>query len=146
LPGRVQGKTEKRKSADTGQRRDRLRLRRHAAAERLAAGKHREPRAAPRGLRRGSAHRGMRDRRGIRPLAALFHIRELEAQRRDAVLAQPARHLLHERMGHPRTRAMGEDKARPRRWRLEQQRGDGLRAIDLQFQFLRADAFHLAFA
>src|SRR6202790_4526040 len=46
LAGRMQRKAEEGKSVDAGKRRARLRLRRHAAAERSATGKKREPRTA----------------------------------------------------------------------------------------------------
>src|SRR5216683_5437861 len=142
----MQWKTQERKSADASQRRNGLRLRRHATAERFAPGNKGQPRAASRRFLHRRPHRGMSDRRRIRSPAGFFHIRELIAQRRDTAVAKPARNQLHKWMGHPRAGAMGKDKARARRQRPEQERGDIVRAIDFEFQLLRADDAHLALA
>ena len=120
----------------------RLRLRRHAAAERFAPGKKCEPRAASRGLSHGGPHGGMSHRRRIRPPAAFLHVRKLIAQGRDTTVAKAGRDPLHEFVGHPRAGAMGEDKARPRSRRSQQQRGDRVCAIDFQSRMLRADDVH----
>ena len=90
LAGRVQREGEEHQAAHAVQRRERLGLRGHAPAERPAAGEQRRrPRAAQR-LGGGRPHRGVGDRRRIDPLAALLHVRELIAKRRDAALGSPS--------------------------------------------------------
>ena len=114
LVGRMQRKAQERQSADAGERRDRLRLRRHASAERLAAGDQPKPGTAPRGFRHRGPHRGVSDRRFVGPLAAGFHVGKLITQRRHAALAKPGRDRFHGGMGHSGARAMGKDKTRAR--------------------------------
>ena len=136
LARRVQRETQKGKSANAGQRRDRLRLRGHAAAERFAARDQRQSGTASRGFRDGGPHRRMRDRRRIGPLAALLHVRELVAQGRDAAVAQAGCNRLHEWMGHPGAGAVGKHETGARILRPQQQRGDGGCVLDVQLQAL----------
>ena len=106
LAGGVQRKSEEGEAADVGQRRHGLRLRGHPAAERLAAGDQRHPGKESRRLGHGGTHGRVRDLRRIGPLAALLHVGELVAQRRDAALAEFGRDRRHERMVHPGARAV----------------------------------------
>jgi hypothetical protein len=142
LARRMQRKTQERKPMDAGQRRNCLRLRRHAAAERFAARDQREPRAVSPGFRDRGAHGGLRHRRRIGPLAGFFHIRELIAQRRHVSFAKAGGNRLHEWMDHAGARAMGKDKARPRLRRPHQESGDGAGISGFDDKCLRADCVH----
>ena len=62
--GRMQGKADEEQAAHAGERRRGLRLRAHAAAERLAAGKERHAGQAFARARRRSAHARLRDAGG----------------------------------------------------------------------------------
>jgi hypothetical protein len=143
LACRMQRKAQERQSMDAIERRRRLRLRRHAPAERFAAGYKKQSRAASSGFRDSGAHRGLRNRRRVGPLRAFFHIRELIAQRRDAAFAKAGSNCLHEWMGHPGACAMGKDKTRTRPGGADQKRGDGGRIRDLDLKLLRSYDFHL---
>ena len=110
----MQWKAQERKSTDTRQWRDGLRLRRHAAAEGFAARNQSQPRTTSRGFIDGCTHDDMSHGWGIRPFAAAFHVRKLIAQGRDIALEQTERNPLHELVGHPRAGAMGKDEARLR--------------------------------
>ena len=57
----------------------------------------------------GRANGRMRDARRIRSLGTLLHIGELVAQGGDAASGQLRGGGGHERMGHPGTRAVGQD-------------------------------------
>ena len=137
FPAGCSGKPKK-ASPDAGKRRVRLRLRRHAPAKGFSAGDQRQSRAASRGFRDRGAHRGMRDGRRIGPLAALFHVGKLVAQRRDAAFGKARRNRFHRRMPHPRARAMGEDETGARLFRPHHQRrhcagaADGLSSVPAQ--------------
>src|SRR4051794_22731855 len=86
--GRMKRETEKRKPANLGKRRDRLRLQCHAAAERLAASNQWQLRQAARALGYGSADSRVRELGRVRALAPLLHIGELVTERRDPALGQ----------------------------------------------------------
>src|SRR5215204_313999 len=77
--GGMQGKSEEGQSAHSGQRREGLRLRRHPAAERFAAGNEGQVRYAPRGFAHGGADGGVRELWWIGPPAAPLHIGKLIA-------------------------------------------------------------------
>ena len=74
LAGGVQREAEEHQAAHAGQRRRRLRLRGHPAAERLAAGEQRQRRASARPLGDRGAHGGVGDRRRVGPLRAALHV------------------------------------------------------------------------
>ena len=102
----MQRKAEEREAAHARQRRGGLRLRRHPAAERFAAGDQRQVRQALRRLGDRGADGGMGELRRIGPLAAALHVGELVAQRRDAALGEARGGSGHERMGHAGAGAM----------------------------------------
>ena len=85
---RMQRKAEEGQPAHAGQRRLRLRLRGHPAAERLAAGDERQPRQQIERRRYRGAHRCLRDVRRIGTPCAIFHVGKLIAQRGNAALRQ----------------------------------------------------------
>ena len=143
LAGRMQRKAEKRQPVDAGERRCRLRLRGHAAAEGSAAGDQAQPGAASPGFGHRGAHGGVRDRRRVGPLAALLHIGKLIAQRRHAAFGQALGGGLHGGVGHPGPGAMGKHKARAGIGGTDQQRGDRARIADRDLELLRTDDFHL---
>ena len=81
LAGRMERKADEREPEHVCERRERLRLRRHPAAHRLASGEERES-----FLRRGSHHLAdafVQDRRRIDAPPPFFHVRKLVPQRRD---------------------------------------------------------------
>jgi hypothetical protein len=126
LAGRVERKAEEGESPHARHRGGRLRLRAHPAAERLAAGDERHPRAAPRRLGDGGAHRRVCHLRHVGPLRAARHVRELVAQRRDAASGQPAGDRGHERVRHAGAGAVPEHEARRRAGGRRQQPGHPL--------------------
>jgi hypothetical protein len=130
-------------AANAGQRRKRLRLGSHAAAERFAAGNQGEPGAAPPGFRHRGAHRSMGYRRRIGPLAAALHIGKLVAQCRNAAIAEAGRDHLHRRMRHAGAGPVREHVgcARPRG--QDQQRGDRRRIGDRDLEFLLVSGFQI---
>ena len=130
----MQGKAEEGEPANAGQRRNRLRLRRHAPAERFAAGHQRQIGAAAPGLRHRRPNRRMRERRRIGPLAAFFHVGKLITQRRDAALAQSRGNRFHRSMRHARTRPVRQHITRTRCWRAHQKRGDRTRVRDIDVE------------
>ena len=130
-PGRMQWEAEEGQAPDARQGRCSLRLRRHAAAERFAAGNEGQPRGQPGGFGHGAADSGMGEAGRVRSPGASLHVRELIAQGGDVALAKPGRHGFHERVGHARPRAMGQHIASTRPWRHQQQAGDAVRAIDV---------------
>jgi len=101
---------------------DALRLRRHAPTKGFSTRDQRQTWAVLRGCSDGSTHGGMRDPRRIGPLALLFHIGELIAQRGDVALGKTCGHRRHECMRHAGAGAMGEHKAGARLRGLRQQR------------------------
>ena len=104
--GRVQRKTEEDQAGNAGQRRQRLSLRAHAAAEGLAA-REEAKRSEQLGRSRDSrANRGMGDARRIGALAAELHVRELVAQGRDPPRGKTVRRGAHEGMLHAGARAV----------------------------------------
>ena len=86
--GRMQREAEECQSAHAGQRFLRLRLRRHPAAEGLAAGNQRKLRQGVRGCRDRGAHRGVGELRRIGALGAALHVGKLIAQCGDAALPE----------------------------------------------------------
>jgi hypothetical protein len=84
----MQRKAQEREPANAGKRVEGLRLRRHAAAERLATGDQRQFRQALRRLGDRGTHHGMRHLGRVRPLAAALHIKELVPQRGDPALGE----------------------------------------------------------
>jgi hypothetical protein len=73
----------------------------------------------------------MRERRLVRALAALLHIKKLKAQRRDAVLRKTRCDRCHEWMLHPGAGTMRENVTGHCVARGDQQPADALRAPDL---------------
>lgn len=144
LARRMQRKAEERQSIDAIERRARLRLRGHSAAEGFAARDQAQSGAASAGFSHRGAHGGLRDRRRVRPLAAFLHIEKLIAQRRHRALGQALGCRLHEGMGHPGAGTVGKDKTRVRVWGVDQQRGDGGRIPDRDVKLLRDDGVHPA--
>ena len=111
--GRVQREAEEDEAGDAGQRRLGLRLRRHPAAERLAAGEQRQARpgaGSPSATAARTAAWATRGGSGRRERA--LHRRELEAQRGDAALGQAVGDRGHERMVHAGAGAVREDERR----------------------------------
>ena len=111
LARRMQREADEDDAAHTAQRRCGLRLRGHAAAERLAAGDERHAGQSLRCRIDSRAHRRMRKLRRVGPLRAALHVRELVAQRRDAAFGQAVRDRGHERMRHAGAGAVGEHAA-----------------------------------
>jgi hypothetical protein len=136
LARRVQREADEHEPRDARQRLGRLRLRGHSSAERPPAGEQRQPGQLLRGRGDGGAHRGVRERRRVGPLRAAFDVAEVEAQRRDAALGEPARETLHRRMAHPGARAVREHEHRGRAGRHVQQRRDRPVAGDRQLEGL----------
>ena len=107
---RVQRKAEEREPAHAGQRLDRLRLRRHAAAERFAARDQRQSGAASRGFADRRPHRGVSDGRRIRAACCLFPCRETDSAasrcrgRRALWQSSPSTHGPCRRRRHAQTR------------------------------------------
>ena len=130
LAGGMQRKAEKDQPAHAGQRFDRLRLRGHAAAERLAAGDERQLRHEPRRLRDGGADGHVRELGRVGPSATLLHVGKLVAQGRDAAIGKLGRDGRHERMVHARAGAVRQHVAGARTRRDEQQAGDALGVAD----------------
>jgi hypothetical protein len=123
LSRRMQRESQKHEAAHAGQRRHRLRLRRHAAAERFAAREQRHSRQERRCRRDGGTNGGMRDLGSVHALAAAFHVREVVAQRGDAPLGEVVGKGGQERLLHPRTRPVCHHVARLRlRGHFEQPR------------------------
>ena len=80
-PGRMERKADEREPEHVWERRERLGLRGHPAAHRLASGEERKS-----FLRRGSHHLAdafVQDRRRIDAPPPFFHVRKLVPQRRD---------------------------------------------------------------
>jgi len=73
----------------------------------------------------GGADRGMRERRRVRPFAALLHVRKLVAERGDPPRGESPGDRLHEGVVHAGAGAMREDKARRRGDRTVEPRGNG---------------------
>ena len=134
---RMQREPEEGQAADARQRRSRLGLRSHAAAERLAAGNERQRRQKPGGCGNRGADRGLGDVRRIGPPGPLFHVRELIAQGGDAALREPLRHALQERMRHAGSRAVRQHETRPGIGRRQQQARNPGRRIDGYGDLLR---------
>ena len=111
-----------------------LRLGRHPAAERLAAGKDCHVRQPVAGLGHGGADGGLGQAGRIGPLAAPFHVGKLIAQGGDAALAQFHGDGGQERVIHSRTRPMRQHEAGPRLRRHQQQAGDANRIVDLDVE------------
>ena len=88
-PGRMQWEAEEGQAPDSRQGRCSLRLRRHSAAERFAAGDEGQPGGQPRGFGHGAADSGMGEAGRIRSPGASLHVRELIAQGGDVALAKP---------------------------------------------------------
>ena len=128
--GRMQGETNEGQASDAGQRRCRLRLRRHTAAEGLAAGNEGEFGHEPGRFARGSANRRVGKLGRVRPPGTLLHIRKLVAQGGDAALSELCRHHSHERMSHSGPCPMREKVARARPRRHQQQGRDAVRIVD----------------
>jgi hypothetical protein len=120
----VERETEKREPANFGKWCDRLRLRCHAAAERLAAGDQRQLWQAARGLGHCGADGGVREPGRVRALATLLHIRELVAQRRDPSFGEFPCDRGHEWMGHAGAGAVRQHITGPRAARRLEQAGD----------------------
>ncbi len=81
LSGGVQRESQKSDAADARQWRCRLRLRNHAAPERLAAGDQGDVGRKPRRFGDCRAHRSVRNYGRIRPPRSTLHVRKLETQR-----------------------------------------------------------------
>jgi hypothetical protein len=124
------GRRTSARSAHARQRRGRLRLRGHAAAERLAARDERQRGQKLAGGGRGGAHRRLRQPGRVGPLAALLHVGELIAQGGDAARAELVGDGGHERVRHAGARAVREQVAGARAWRREQQARDAMRLVD----------------
>ena len=97
----MQRKSQKDQSADRGQWFVGLRLRGHAAAERLAAGKERNRGCQRRRFGYGRPNGRMTGVRGVRALGAPFHVRELVAQCRNTVVCQLRGYRREKGMTHP---------------------------------------------
>jgi len=104
----VQGEGEEDEPPDAAKRRQRLRLRGHAAAEGAPAGKERQVPAesARLGDRRADGRVG--DRRRVDPLSAALHVGELEPQGCDAALGKAVGDRRHRPVGHARARPVGQ--------------------------------------
>jgi hypothetical protein len=89
----------------------------------------------------GRTNGRVRDGRRIRPHGPVLHIGELEAQRGDAASGQCRSGSDHERMGHPGTRAVGQDKTCLGRIRNVQQAGDDPGLIHLDGETVRLGGF-----
>ena len=126
----MQRKSEERQAAHAGQGGGRLRLRGHAAAERLAAGEQRKLRQQPRGFGDRGAHGGVRELGRVGPLAAFLHVGELVAQGRDAALGEFRRDRRHEGVRHAGAGAMRQHIAGARVLRRLQQAGDARGVVD----------------
>jgi hypothetical protein len=114
----MQRKAEEGEAAHARQGRRGLRLRRHTAAEGLAAGDQRKCRRKLRGYGHGGPNGRMRKFGRVGPPGALFHVRKLITQRGDAALGELPRDDLHEWVEHSGSRPMREDVAGARaRWR-----------------------------
>ena len=83
----------------------------------------------------------MRDRRQIRPLAALFHIRKLVAQRRNAAIAEAKGNRFHRLVVHAGAGAMREHVGGARIFRPDQQRRDWRHSRDRDLELLRVSGF-----
>src|SRR5271163_4342586 len=123
LARRMQWKAYKRQTLNTSERRNRLRLRRHASAKGFAARDQGQSRTGASGFRHRGTHGRLRDIRRIGPPAAFFHIGKLIAQARDAAFAKACRKTFHEGMSHPSPRAMGKDITGARLGGTSQKRG-----------------------
>ena len=142
FPAGCSGKPKNASPSTPIKRRNRLRLRGHAAAERSAARDQAQRGAASPGFGHRGAHGGVRNRRRVGPLAALFHVGKLIAQRRHAAFGEALGGGLHGGMGHSGPCPMGKDKARARIGGADQQRGDRARIADRDLELLRTDDFH----
>ena len=111
--GRMQGKAEEDQTAHAWQRRQRLRLRGHASAERrppATSGSFGSSRAASATAARTVACATA----GGSGALSLFHVGKLVAERRNAPLGQPCRRSPPCRVRHSRARPMREHEADPR--------------------------------
>ena len=130
LARRMERESDEYESEHSGEGRCCLRLRGHPSAEGLAAGEQGEPRNEARCRRHRAADRGLGNPGRIGALRAALHVRELIAKRRDTVLREMVGETRHERMRHPRTRAVRHHVAGARVWRRLQETADALVVID----------------
>ena len=84
----------------------------------------------PRRFGHRGAHRGLGELRRIGALAALLHVGELIAKRRDAALREPVGDRRHEGMGHAGAGAVGEHVAGACAARVLQEPRDAPRLVD----------------
>ena len=126
----MQRKSEESEAAHLRERSFGLRLRGHAAAEGLAAGDERKLGHELCRFRHRGAHRGLRKLRRIGAFAALLHIGELIAKRRDAALGEPVGDRGDEGMGHAGAGAVGQHIAGACAARVQQDTRDAMRLID----------------
>jgi hypothetical protein len=127
----MQREAEERETSDIRERLGSLRLRGHAAAERLAAGDQRQAGHELGGLGHRGADGRLGQRRRIGPASALLHVRKLIAHCRDAALGERVRDARHEGMRHAGAGAMRDHVAAPRLGRCLQQTGHAPIVIDI---------------
>ncbi len=114
-----------------------LSLRCHAATERFPARDQRQLREDPESLSYRCPNRCMGQLRAIRALGAMLHVRKLIPQCGNAAFGKSFRHRNHERVGHSRTCAMGEDIAGSRPRRRQQEARHAMHMVDLDGDRLR---------
>ena len=140
LAGRMQREADEDQAAHARQRRRGLRLRRHPAAERLAAGKQRQTGCRACGLATAARTAAWATAGGSGRRAPFSIDGNWKRRVAIAALGEAVRDRRHERMGHAGAGSVREDVERARLRRNLQQRGNRRAVVDRDRQRLRRAA------